>query len=74
MPAHTPPNSPAVTAAAREAAFRKAIEDVCLEHGAELYVTDDGKPYGMANGVLEVTMPAIYDGDNLTMERHTFNW
>lgn len=58
----------------REQAFREAIAVVCREHGAELNVTDDGRPYGMHSGVLIVSMASVYDGDRLVKEFCEFDW
>jgi hypothetical protein len=46
------------TAQERESAFRQDLAELLAKHGAELQVTDDGKDYGMHNGICIVTMPA----------------
>lgn len=63
-----------VSASDREKAFRDAIADVCLVHGAELQVTDDGKSYGMHNGVLRVTMMSVWNDDVLMNDFCEFDW
>lgn len=52
------------TAAQREADFRRDLADLLARHGAELQVTDDGKPYGMHNCIAVVTMFSVYDRAN----------
>lgn len=63
-----------ITSIEREKLFRDAIAEVCLLHGAELEVTDDGKNYGMQSGVLRVTMKSVWDGDKLVKDFCEFNW
>ena len=58
----------------REKAFREAVAKLCEEHGAELEVKDDGRPYGMHNGVLTVTMISVWAGDRLVKDFCEFNW
>ncbi len=53
----------------READFRKDLKDLLEKHKAELFITDDGKAYGMHNGIAVVTMMSEYDKDgNQTAE------
>lgn len=61
-------------ASVRETAFRDAIAAVCREHGAELEVTDDGKPYGMQQGILRVSMPSVFDGEKCVQAFCEFDW
>lgn len=49
------------TPADREAAFRKDLADLLAKHGADLEITDDGKPYGMHTGIATVTMYSDWD-------------
>lgn len=65
---------PDVTAEAREKAFRDAFARLCKEHGAEIEVTDDGKPNGMHRGVLRVTMQSVFEGDECVQEFCEFDW
>ena len=50
-----------ITAKEREEAFRKELQDLLDKHGAELTVTDDGKPYGMQSGVCVIYMDREWD-------------
>jgi len=52
------------TAKEREALFREDLAGLLELHGAELTVTDDGKPYGMQSGVCKITMQSLWDKDN----------
>ncbi len=61
------------TAKEREAAFRADLAELLARHKAELNITDDGKSYGLHQGVAEVTMMAEYDADgNQTAESTDF--
>lgn len=55
------------TRAEREAEFRKDLQELLLKHGAELHITDDGKPCGMHSSICRVEMEGSYDYDNDTM-------
>jgi len=68
------PVEPIVGPVDRERAFREAVAKLCDEHGAKLEVKDDGRPYGMHNGVLTVTMISVWDGDRLVKDFCEFNW
>mgnify|MGYP000267042383 CR=1 FL=1 len=60
----------------REKQFRDAIQEILDRFEAELVITDDGKPYGLANPILRVEMPGNYDketGDCID-EYTSFNW
>jgi hypothetical protein len=59
------------TAQQREEAFRMDFEALCEKHNATINVTDDGKPYGMHNGVATVTMEASWDGNGNQTEEYT---
>lgn len=59
----------------REAAFRAALDELCKKHGAELELTDDGKPYGMHSPVLFISMVGEYDKDGNTIKEYcNFDW
>jgi hypothetical protein len=62
------------SAAEREFLLRNAINAVCQDHGAELEVTDDGKPYGLHSGVLRITMQSVFEGDECVKEFCEFEW
>ena len=47
----------------REAAFRADLTELLTRHKAELRITDDEKPYGLHQGVAEITMSSEYDAD-----------
>jgi hypothetical protein len=51
------------TATEREAAFRKDLAELLAKHGAELDITDDGKPYGRHSAIAIVSMMCEYDSD-----------
>ena len=57
----------------REKRFRKALEKLLKEHGAELDVTDDGKEYGLHSGVARITMYAIWENNECKKEFCEFN-
>jgi len=59
------------TSQEREAAFRAALQALLEEHGAEIEVTDDGRPYGMQSGVCLVTLMGQYDKDGETIAEYT---
>jgi hypothetical protein len=48
------------TLAEREKDFRKDLDELLNKHKAEIYVADDGKPYGMATHFIEVAFDGIY--------------
>ena len=52
------------TAQEREQDFRKELETLLEKHGAELYITDDGKDHGMHRGVALITMFSKFDEAN----------
>jgi len=52
-----------ITAKERERQFRENLMDIIKKHGAEIIITDDGKPYGMQSGVVVISMCAKYDDD-----------
>lgn len=59
----------------RERLFREAIAKVCTEHGAEMEITDDGKPYGMASPILRVTFETKRDeNDEIVADFFSFEW
>jgi hypothetical protein len=60
------------TAHEREAAFRQDLADLLAKHDAELEVTDDGKGYGMHNGICVITMMPKYQGDELVADYTEF--
>lgn len=47
----------------REEAFRRDLAELLAKHKAELAVTDDGKSYGLHNGIAVVTMMSEWDED-----------
>ena len=51
----------------REEAFRKDLKELLEKHKAELWVGDDGRPYGLHSGVVEITMYGKWDenGDQI---------
>ena len=51
------------TAEEREADFRREFAALLEKHGAELDITDDGKPHGLHNGIARVSMASIWDRD-----------
>ena len=52
----------------REFAFRAELAELLEKHGAELEVTDDGKPWGMHSGVCKVTMASEFDSDGIMVK------
>lgn len=50
-----------VTNKEREDAFRKEFQKLLDKHGAEITITDDGKPYGFHSGVCLVSMDSAWD-------------
>lgn len=56
------------TAKEREAHFRRELAELLQKHGAELQVTDDGRPYGMHSGVCRISMDGKWDADGEPME------
>ena len=61
-----------LSAKAREAAFRADFAALLAKHGAELEVTDDGKPYGLHNGVAIISMQGIWADGEQTAEYTEF--
>jgi len=59
------------TATQREQEFRAALEELLMAHGAELNVTDDGRPYGMHSGVCEVSMQRQWDEQGHEIAEYT---
>ncbi len=61
------------TAKEREEAFRRDLAELLAKHKAELNITDDGKSYGMHNGVAEIMMMSEWDAEgNLTADYTEF--
>ncbi len=58
-----------VTAEEREKDFLAKLEKLLIETGAELQVKDDGRPYGMHSGIVEITMNSIYDYEKDRLEK-----
>lgn len=63
-----------MTAKEREKSFRAALEALCEEHGAEMTLTDDGKPWGMHSPILEIHMPAVWENNEVVKEFTSFNY
>lgn len=59
------------TAKHREEAFRADLALLLERHDAELCVTDDGKPYGLHNGICEITMQSKWDDDGNEVAEYT---
>lgn len=59
------------TARQREEEFRADFKALLSKYGAEINVTDDGRPYGMHSGVCTVTMDGTHDKDGETIEEFT---
>jgi hypothetical protein len=59
------------TAKQREEDFRRELAELLERHGAEIDVTDDGRPFGMQSGVCLVTMGGQYDEDGKTVAEYT---
>lgn len=57
----------------REQAFRDALSKLLEEHGAEMKITDDGKPWGRHSGVVEIYMPTVWENDIVVKEYTEFN-
>ena len=63
-----------ITKQEREKLFRKELQELLNRHGAEMYVTDDHRPYGMHSGICEVSIDAKYNDEfNCTHEFTEFN-
>ena len=60
-----------ITAKERERQFRENLMDVIKKHGAQMVITDDGKPYGMQSGVVVITMCAKWDDDGNQISEYT---
>ena len=45
----------------REEAFRRDLQAMLANHGAELEITDDRKDYGLHEGIAVVTMKNPWD-------------
>lgn len=56
------------TAQQREEEFRKDLAELLAKHGAEMDITDDGRPWGMHSGVCHITMYGKYDEEGNTLE------
>lgn len=57
----------------REDAFRRDLAELMARHRAELDITDDGKSYGLHQGIAVVTMMSEWDADgNQTAEYTEF--
>lgn len=52
----------------REQEFRDDLRALLAKHNAELEITDDGKPYGMATPIVRVSMESVYEGDKLVKD------
>lgn len=52
------------SSAERESEFRRDLQELLSRHGAEMRVTDDGKPYGLHSAVCVIEMEGSYDYDN----------
>lgn len=59
------------TAKERESAFLQDLYALLKTHGAEIIVTDDGRPYGMHSGIAEVTMDSEWDTDGNQLAEYT---
>ena len=59
------------TAKEREEAFRRDLAELLAKHKAELDITDDGKSYGMHNGIAVVTMMGEWDGNGDATAEYT---
>ena len=59
------------TAKEREEAFRRDLAELLAKHKAELDITDDGKSYGMHNGIAVVTMMGERDSNGDAMAEYT---
>lgn len=59
------------TAKEREAAFRAALAILLTEHGAELHITDDGKPYGMHTAIVQISMSNRWDATGNQTHEYT---
>lgn len=59
------------SAAEREALFRADLAALLARHGAEIQITDDGRPYGMQSGVGIVSMDGTYSGDGEPILEYT---
>ena len=55
----------------REQAFRRDLDELLTKHKAELQITDDGKGYGMHNGIAVVTMMSEWDEVNNQTAEYT---
>lgn len=58
------------TAKEREDAFRRDLAELLQKHGAELQVTDDGRPYGLHSGVCRISMYGKWNADGEPMEEY----
>jgi hypothetical protein len=59
------------TAKQREEEFRADLKALLEKHKAELDITDDGRSYGMHNGIAVVTMMGEWDGDGNETAEYT---
>lgn len=59
------------TSKEREDAFRRDLAELLVKHKAELVITDDGKDYGMHNGIAVVTMMSEWDEAGNQMAKYT---
>lgn len=55
----------------REEAFRRDLAELLAKHKAELDITDDGKSYGMHNGIAVVTMMGEWDSNGDATAEYT---
>lgn len=59
------------TAKQREEEFRADLAALLEKHGAEIDVTDDGRPFGMHSGICLVTMGGEWDGTGELVKEYT---
>ena len=50
-----------ISAHERQTAFIAKLNILLESSGAELMITDDGRNYGMHNGVCKISMDAVWD-------------
>ena len=57
----------------RKDKFEKELRALLSKHKVELYLTDDGRNYGMQSPVLEFEFDDVMDGDILACEHFDVN-
>ena len=57
----------------RKQAFLKDFQRLLQKHGAEIEITDDGKEYGMHNGICIISMMSVYKDNKLVKDFCEFN-